>query len=382
MQAVKWLLGATLAGGAIAGAMILARPTNAANATSGAAMPARTSNDVAANATAASPATNGALPTLATASPPSPTAAAGALPVASGGSSTRSFTIDVVTFAPWGSGPSELGHTLPSEGNPEAPMSLAVDDAGSVYVLDQVNERVQVFGAGGSLLRSIPIGSTTVQDLAIDEAGAGVVLLDRLRDQAVRFVDLAGVERKRVAVVGQGVSEGGAITALFAMRDGVWVEVEHRKLVRIATPSGDPDPVRPSLDGRPTGAGAPLLRATRDPSGAADVSAIATTRAGGFFTRVAFREPVLQLLALGDDARGGALVGAQLLREDPYPPYGIAAEGVTVVDLSSTGAELGRFDLPAPEGPEETFRTIAIAPSGDVFHLHVGRLGATIRRAR
>src|SRR5437762_1781218 len=39
----------------------------------------------------------------------------------------RAFSVDIVGYAAWGSGTTELGHTLPSEAMPEAPMSLAVD---------------------------------------------------------------------------------------------------------------------------------------------------------------------------------------------------------------------------------------------------------------
>lgn len=293
----------------------------------------------------------------------------------------RTFAIDVFAFAPWGDAIESLGHTRPSEGSSDGPMAIAVDDAQDVFVLDQVNARIVERDSAGFVIRTIPLGSHSAQDLAVDPRG-GVVVLDRLVDRSVRFLGLDGVERARVALEGQGIAEGGAATGVFAMRDGVWIEVEHRALVRVALPSGDVDPLRPTIDGRRTDAGL-LLRAARDPSGGALVSGTPENPAvNGFYVRVPFCEPVLQLLALDGDRGGTTFVAAHLLRDESTEPFSILAEAIDVVALGNDGGELGRFSLPPPEGPEETRRPIAVASNGDVFHMHFGDAGVTIRRAR
>jgi hypothetical protein len=138
---------------------------------------------------------------------------------------------DNVFTAPWGSAEGELGRRVPEEGAPEGPMSFVVSEDGRVFVLDQVNQRVQVF-KDGKFSREIKIPGDTFQDLAVDPDGR-VVLLDRLAQKAVVFLD----PEQRVPLKGPHVPEGGGVTGLF-LNDGVWVEVEHNpsadRLDRIA----------------------------------------------------------------------------------------------------------------------------------------------------
>lgn len=290
--------------------------------------------------------------------------------------SQRAFVLDVVAFAPWGSGVGELGRELPKEASPEAPMSLTVDDAGNVHVLDQVNSRVVVFDGKTGAARVIPLSvGRTAQDLAIDPRG-GYALLDRLVERAVIFVDATGKETSRVLLEDQTIPDAGVTTGLFAATDGFWVEVEHRNLVRVATKDGQADTTRPSLEGRR--AGANLLRAARDPSGFAVISAIGTS---GFLARVPFGSGVQELMELAADASGTTYVAARLGDEDPTT-LAMTNEKVTVVALDGGGVEIGRFDLPAPDGPAEQLRAFAVSKSGVVHYLHAGNTGVTIRRAK
>jgi hypothetical protein len=302
----------------------------------------------------------------------------GPSPVVAVKSGARAFAIDVLAVASWGDGPSDLGRTLPSQASPEAPMSLAVDDLGNVLVLDQVNERVQIFGARGGLPTTIKIPSRTAQDLVVDPSG-GLVLLDRLVDKQLIFLDATGAEKKRVDVVGSGVQEGGAVSALFASADGFWVETEHTNLVRVALPNGDADPVRPMIEGRRPNPSGPLLRAARDPNGFAVISA---TGSGGFLVRVPFKAPVLELNALDADAAGNVYIAGHLAREMPVAPFSLYDATIEVVALDRGGAELGRFEFPAPYGEEEQFKPIVVGKDGAIYHLEVGATAATIRRAK
>ncbi|MGZ3417105.1 MAG: hypothetical protein ACXVEE_04525 [Polyangiales bacterium] len=287
--------------------------------------------------------------------------------------SKQPLTVDIVAFAGWGTGVGELGRELPQEASPEAPMSLVVDDAGAVHVLDQVNERISIFD--GKTVRVVPIPTRTAQDLALDPRG-GYALLDRLVARALIFVDAYGKERSRVQVTGQGVAESGEVTALFAATDGYWVEVEHKTLVRIADKNGDPDATRPTLEGRMTKSGN-FLRAARDPAGFAVVSAVGPN---GFLARVPFGAGVMSLVDLASSPSGTTWIAAHV--GDETSNFQIINEKLTLVAIDPTGLEIGRVDLPPPEGPEEQLRAMAISPSGAMHHLHVANVGVTIRRVK
>ena len=291
------------------------------------------------------------------------------------GVSGKGFVVEEIAFAGWGNGLGELGRELPREANPEAPMSLAVDDADRVHVLDQVNERIAIFDHG--VWKTIPIGSDTVQDLVVDPRG-GYALLDRLKARHVRFLDASGAERGVVQLEGPGVPEGGVVTGLFALPDGFWVDVEHEKMVRVALADGSPDSVRPTLEARRSFNGGPLLRAARDPQGYAVVSAVG---AGGFFARVPFSAPVLELVGLESDGKT-TYVAAHVGREQTTAPFALYDEKLFVVALDTSGLEVGRFELPPNTGPEETLKTLTISPKGEIHFLHVDQTGASIRRAK
>jgi hypothetical protein len=286
--------------------------------------------------------------------------------------------VEIVFRAAWGSGPAELGHSRPQEGNPEGPMSFAVDRSGRVLVLDQVNSRVQVF-AGGTFAPSVPLPADTFQDIDVGPRG-DLVLLDRLARQAVVFAGAGGAVAHEVALAGAGVPEGGGVTGLFERDDGTWVEVEHRDLVRVANAGGRADPNRPTLPGRPTGDGRAFLRAALDGREAAVV--LRRARDADAFSplaRVPFPAPILHLTALESDARGRIFLAASLVRR-PADEGSRPDEAEVLAILGPDGAELGRVTLPPRLGPEEFYRPVRLGADGNVYQLSWDESGVTMRR--
>jgi hypothetical protein len=283
----------------------------------------------------------------------------------------------IAVRAPWGAGLGELGHTLPQEGAPAGPMSLAVDGTGAISVLDQVNSRVEVF-APGRAPRAIPLPADTFQDLALAPAG-GLVALDRLARRSLAWIDERGGLQRELPLVGPGVPEGGAVTGLFVRDDGAWVEVEHRSLVRIADASGRPDPARTVAPGRLAADGHVALRAARAGRDAA-VVVTAPRVAPDETTLLAqptFPYPLLQITALESDRAGRVYLGA-VIAEDPP---GAGAEFEVVVVLGRDGAEAARLTLPPRRGPEEQLRPLVLGADGAVYQLACEADAAVIRRA-
>ncbi|MBI5531896.1 MAG: hypothetical protein HY898_04220 [Deltaproteobacteria bacterium] len=285
----------------------------------------------------------------------------------------------IIHSAPWGSDPGQFGHLLPTEGAPEGPMSLTTNAQGELFVLDQVNARVQVLSPEGAFLRSIPIPSTTVQDLVVTGLGE-VVLLDRLAEPGLIFIDDQGKLRARVKVVGHGVAEGGAITALVEHEGAIWVEVDRAMTVRIADWQAVADPDRISVDGRPSRKGGAAWQ-VRLRDGA--VRLRGQPRTGTAMRRsLSFALPVMRLSTLDTDETGNVFVSAHLAKESEQPPFAVTEDKDVLSVFNAKGDPLGSVELESSTGPEEQFRAMTVARDGTVYHLQCTVEGTVLRRWR
>ncbi len=288
---------------------------------------------------------------------------------------------DVVFFAPWGSGEGRLGRREAQESDPAGPMAFVVDASGRAAVLDQVNSRVVVF-ADGKQVSQIALPADTYQDLQLDEAG-DLVLMDRLARRSVEVFDSQGRPVSRVALEGGGVPEGGGTTGLFVREDGLWVEVEHTHMVRVADAQGRPDPERPQVGGRFSADGAWLLSAAREGRNQAVVlvrPADAPGQLPRLFSRISFPLPILHLLALESDTAGRVLLAARLARFEEKAPFAVLEERIEAVLLGPDGSEVDRVRLPAPPGALDQFRTLYLSPDGVLYHLYYDENGVSLRR--
>jgi len=288
---------------------------------------------------------------------------------------------EIVFTAPWGSGPGQLGRQTPEEGAPEGPMSFVVDDKGRYLVLDQVNSRIQVFEPGESP-RSIALSGSTFQDLVLDGAGNRLVL-DRLGRASITRLDPEGNYLGEINLIGPDIPEGGMITGMFAQEDGIWVEIEHHRLVRVADADGNPDPDRPAVEGRFTADGGWLLTAALE---RLDGAAIFKQSTGGeargqeLMARVRFSDRVSHLLTLDSDTAGRVFLAAHLVALREVSPFDVVESRDEVVILAYDGTELGRHALPTAQGSAEQFRSIAVGPDGSISQLLLDENGATMRR--
>ena len=284
----------------------------------------------------------------------------------------------VVVRGRWGTQPGEFGHTAPTEGNPEGPMAFAVAPDGSVAVLDTQNRRVQRF-ANGRFVSSFALATGAAQDLAVTPDGR-LVSLDRLAAATVTLHGPDGTPAGSARLVGGPITEGGAVTAVFADAQGVYVEREHREVVRVLDASGREDPARPTLWGRPSRDGRQLLRAAIDDRMGGVVRVSVAARSNGamdWSTAVPLGAPVLQLLMLDSDAAGRVYVAA----ETGTPTAdGVRDAAVVAVRLDTTGAVTGTLSLPAPSGPEEVFRQMSVDDAGALYVMVMTPEGVEVRR--
>jgi outer membrane protein assembly factor BamB len=291
---------------------------------------------------------------------------------------------EVIAQVGWGSGPEQLGRHHSGEGNPEAPMSLAVTPRGDVMVLDQVNGRIVRYGPDGKVLGSVPVTQQTPQDIAVAKDGT-LAVLDRLRDKTVALIDPETNQLKgELPLTGKNLPEPGLVTGTFVLDDSVYVEREHGALVRIGNVSGQADPAQPELPGRPS----------RD--GKFYVAAHISNRAEGrlviyFLDRETYAQrmarelslqfPLLYLTLLDTDRAG--IVYVAVVGELPTGQASPAsAPGMRLYCLEPVqGKVIGQADLIYSPMPEETFRDLVVLDEGGIIYQVRTEAGVTLRRA-
>jgi hypothetical protein len=270
----------------------------------------------------------------------------------------------------WGSGEAQLGRDRPTEGNPTAPMSLTVDLAGNVLVLDQVNGRLVRLGPDGKPRDTLPLTVQSAQDVAVARDGT-IAVLDRFADKTVALHDPTGKPIGNLPLEGKGLEQGGLGTGLFVDGDSVYVEAEHGPLIRVGGLDGKSDPERPQLPGRPSRDGKAFLSANLGPRGGNKVYVHAVERASRqqrFSREYALHLPVLSILLLDSDAAG--VIYLAVSGEVAHPPEEVRpAHWVRLLCLDPLdGSPLGMADLPSSSMPEETFRDFAVADNGGVLY--------------
>ncbi len=288
---------------------------------------------------------------------------------------------EAVFRAQWGSGPAELGCIIPQEASPEGPSSFAVDSSGRIFVLDQVNERIQVYNDTGEHIRAIPISNSTFSDIEIGQS-ENLFLLDPWTEQAVVLIDDEGNELNKVGLIGKGIPERGRVWQIFSRQDGLWVNYDDY-VVRICDPYGEEDKDRPMAIGEFSSDGSYLLAARK----LGDITVTVTSRniLGGSGTdryTAYFDIPVLFINLVDTDENGNIYLGVELLEESigNGPPYGIDRSHEIVLVFDSNGEEKRRIYMPVSSQAISVVRSFRVAADGTIYQLVLGEEEATMWR--
>lgn len=272
-----------------------------------------------------------------------------------------------------GSGRDQLGCEALEEAAPLGPMSFAVTDDATLYVLDEANDRIQVY-RDNAWLRSLPLPSPGAVDLDVCPWNQ-LAVMDNLVEKALFVLDPAsGAVLHRIALEGKNIAYAPAVTSVYCRAKGpyagIWVGVDERS-VRLATRGGVPDRDRISLPGTLAARGDTLVRA--ELTGEVTVTLY---RSAERFSRweehsVSFDTRVDHLTAVSVDEAGNAYLGAFLAD-------GEKSRNV-VVKLDATGEEVTRLILPVQQRPEEVYCPVKVSPEGGVYHLTVEKDAVVIR---
>jgi hypothetical protein len=281
-------------------------------------------------------------------------------------------------FASWGGSTlAQVGRDRPTEGNPEAPMSLAVDSAGRVLVLDQVNGRLVRRDREGKPESAIALALTGPQDLATGADGSAVVM-DRLISKALAIYDPSGHSVGQLPLDPAVVGDPGLLTGVFVDGKDVWVEKEHGALIRVGDTSGQPADGKDEMPGRPSRDGGSLLSAgiIDGDSGRVFVASIVrATREHRFTRELRYAGMVQSLLMLDSDRKGTIYVASSLTRGEQ--------ETVVLSCLEPEhGQPIGGAELPPNTSPEETFRDLTVLDDGGVVYAHRTETGVSYETYR
>src|SRR6185369_7182109 len=160
----------------------------------------------------------------------------------------------------------------------------------------------------------------------------------------------------------------------------VYVEWEHKFLVRVADANGQSDADRPTVPGRPRrdGGGFVSVAIVDKARGTVVVRALDSAGTVLWETPLSLGDPVWHIVLADSDAEGSSYVGGVTGRESATPPYRIGDEHVVLVRLAPTGAETGRIVLPYQPSTEEAEREFTVADDGTVYWMQRSSTGVTI----
>ena len=136
------------------------------------------------------------------------------------------FTTESTTIVQggWGAAEGEFGLFEPQgEGEKEGPMSYCVDGKSNVYVLDQVNLRVQKFGPQGNFVSAIPIDNRTADRILVD-SNENVYVFDLwCKREVAAYNNIGELIQKMSLNVGENTTTGG-ISEVFVQNDDIYAE--------------------------------------------------------------------------------------------------------------------------------------------------------------
>lgn len=276
--------------------------------------------------------------------------------------------------ASWGSSPQALGKR--DEASRPGPMSLTVADDASLFVLDQVNQRVLRFDAAGRAFGVVARVPETTEDIVVVGSKLFALVYESGASPGFRL-ERHELDARGAAALRQPLSRSiQLVTGLFATGSAqapdLWVEQRHDTMTRVAA-GGALLPAAEQRDGvlgRPFyGATGQHITALRVGSQGAKILQVVPGRGAQLVAEVSTVEPLLALHALESDAFGRLYLGLLLQGSSETS----ARRLVLVIDGSSHRL----LELPQARATD-AFRPLAVGRDGAVYFLTSDERGVTI----
>lgn len=277
----------------------------------------------------------------------------------------------------WGSAPGQAGLLAGDESATIGPQALDVSESSEIYLLDQINERVQVFDRAGALVNVVPVELGPLGDIGLTSDGT-VFILDRVPQgpgsHPVVHKLAEGAPSTTPPVLESRPTLEWEPTLLDVVNDVPWV---------YGTPSDAWAPVFTETAGldprtldvaRPTAAGDVITRVSEQSRvdvarvGREGMDTIISLRApsGSNFGEIALFEP---------DQEGGYWLVVRTWQENPQP-----WDQHEVVHLGPHGGILDHFSLENGEYAETAaLSQFRIGRDGRLYQLFSDEAGLEIR---
>lgn len=283
--------------------------------------------------------------------------------------------IELLRLRP-GNSPDNIGISTPREANPEGPMSFDWGEKGEIYILDQVNKRVQVF-AGSSKLRGLPLPKEGLfMDLVVLPGGR-LALLDNSFKKSIFILNKEGGLESVLPLEGRGIPLAEEISGIYVRTEGklsgLWAELGGRSVL-MADLEGRPDARRISVPGTLSTDGSRLLRAEKK----GDSTVVVYRSEAERFSRweeipVSVQKYVESIWEVGEDKESRIYLVLGLLDERDKPE-------VMVMILDQQGKSFGNISLCTQEMPHEIHRPLRITSGGEIYQMGLDKRGFFLKK--
>jgi len=300
-------------------------------------------------------------------------------------------TIDVIKVK-FGSGPDNIGILTPEEANPEGPMSFTLGKDEEIYILDQINSRIQVFKKG-KRINTIQIPAEESKDFRDIELTPDnkIILLRRFyidgrEKTALYILDLNGRVLNKISLDdGKLIPDSGMVLGINVIKEGrfsgIWVELGDAGFIRsVRIVSLDRKLFeRISVPGRLSLNGKRLLRAEK----VGDITAVIYRSEEHSLSKwepehiIYFDRSIVHLVGIWDDRKERIYLGAFLEDEDKKKIEKLSNE---VVVLSQDLKQMGRVKLFSQEAPHEIWRSIRVSNEGNIYQMFVNKNELVMRK--
>jgi hypothetical protein len=271
---------------------------------------------------------------------------------------------EVLVQGRWGPGPGEFGKV--DEASRPGPMDFAVTDD-TLYVLDPVNARVQLFDLPGSFRGEIPIGTRTADFMCVDDCG-NVTVLDAFVRRELKTFSASG----ELLTHSELPASIGLCSAIFVAGDRVYVEERHSQVYELSAARGQfgvPAAVVGTLPGRP-------LRSNRGTVDARKVGTRDVILQRETSTTLRFDRPVASIVALESDDSGRVYLAAAC---QPTPDGDPWKTDIVLVALEPGERIAGLIRMPNAYITDH-YRKLFVSRAGDIIQMQTTEEGVRFVR--